>query len=242
MQEYILLLSRDKSLILEKGKVHNTKLGVIDTKNIKLNDVIQLKDCNFVAVKPNVVDLLKKCKRGAQIVMPKDAGQISSITGLGNGWKCLDAGSGSGYLSIYLGNVVGKKGKVITYEKRKNFYEIAKRNIELCNLEKVVNIKYEDVRKFSERNLDLAVFDLKNSHTLVKKTKNRLRPGGWLVIYSPHIEAQIKALEEMKETNMNIYTTIETIQRKWKSNFGYTHPEPSGIIHTGFITFARKVL
>ncbi len=242
MQEYILLLNSRNSLLLKKGRVYNTEFGKIDLRSVDYGSIIETKKAKFVAVKPSIIDLMKKCKRGAQIVMPKDACQIVAITGLSYGWRCLDAGSGSGFLAIFLGNIVGKKGKVYTYEKRKDFYELAKRNIEICGMENIVKIKNEDVAKFRERNLDLITFDLKDAHLLVEKAKRRLKPGGWLVIYSPHIEEQIKAIEEMRKNEMHVCCTIETMQRKWKSMYGYTHPEPSGILHTGFMTFGRKAL
>ena len=239
MREYILLISRKNSIIVEKGKKINTKFGVID-KNIEVGDIIELKNEKFVAVKPTFIDMLKKCKRGAQIVMPKDASQIIAITGLSHGWRCLDAGSGSGFLAIFLASMVGKKGKVITYERKKEFYEIAKRNIEMLGL-KNIKIKNEDVKNFRERNLDLITFDMKDAILLIDKAVKHLNYGGWLVVYSPHIEQQIDAIKKMEENGMQTYT-IENIQRRWKSLYGYTHPEPSGVIHTGFMTFGRKAI
>lgn len=239
MQEYILLINSENAIVLKKGRVHNTRFGKIDLRNVEIGEIIETKKSRFVVAEPTISDLLKKCRRSAQIVMPKDACQIVGITGLSTGWRCLDAGTGSGFLSIFLANIVGKKGKVYTYEKRKDFYEIAKRNIEICGLKNIV-IKNEDVKNFRERNLDLITFDFKDSHTMIKKAKGRLKKGGWLVIYSPHIEEQIVAIEEMRKNDMHVYATVENIQRKWKSIHGYTHPEPSGIIHTGFMTFSRR--
>ena len=240
MREYILLLSKDDSILIEKGKKKNTKYGIIDG-NVEYGEIVETKHKKFVAVKPSFIDLFKKFRRGAQIVSPKDASQIVAITGLSHGWRCLDAGSGSGFLAIFIANVVGKRGKVVTYEKRKEFYEIAKRNIEMSGMKNIV-IKNEDVKNFRERNLDLITFDMKDSVKLIGKAAKHLKYGGWLVIYSPHIEQQIAAREEMEKHGMNVYATIETIQRRWKSLYGYTHPEPSGILHTGFMTFGRKAL
>ena len=81
MPEYILLLSKNDSIIVEKGKRKNTKYGVIDGK-IEYGDIVELKGKKFVAVKPTFIDLLSVARRGAQIVMPKDASQIVAITGL----------------------------------------------------------------------------------------------------------------------------------------------------------------
>lgn len=239
MQKYILLINKDDSILVEKGKKKNTKYGVIDAKNIEIGDEIEAKGKKFVAVKPTFIDLLIKCRRGAQIVTPKDASQIVAVTGLSQGWKCLDAGSGSGFLAIFIASIVGEKGKVVTYEKRKEFYEIAKRNIEISGM-KNIKIKNEDVKNFRERNLDLITFDMKDSVSLIEKANKNLKYGGWLVIYSPHIEQQIEAIKEMRKNDMQIHGTIETIQRRWKSLYGYTHPESSGILHTGFMTFGRK--
>ena len=238
----MLILGKERSMLLERGKMHNTSLGRVDLRNAEYGEVIELKGDEYVIVKPTMADIMKKLRRGAQIVMPKDAAQIVAVTGMERGWRCLDAGSGSGFLAIFLGNIVGRKGKVYTYERREDFYRIAKRNIEKCGLEGVVKIKNEDVRNFRERNLDLITFDMKNSHEMVGRARKHLKHGGWLVIYSPHIEAQIKAREEMEKEGMHIHSTIENIQRMWKSSYGYTHPEPSGILHTGFLTFARRVL
>ncbi len=241
MQNYILLLNKKHSILLEKGKKTSTKFGVADLRDVEYGDIVEVGKQQFIAVKPTFIDMLKKCRRGAQIIMPKDAVQIIAITGLSQGWKCLDAGTGSGFMSIFLANMVGKSGKVITYEKRKEFYSIAKRNFEMCGL-KNIRAKNEDVKNFRERNLDLIIFDMKDSTKFIGKATRRLKPGGWLVVYSPHIEQQIEAIERMRENNMNVYATLENITRKWKSMYGYTHPVISDVIHTGFMTFGRKTL
>ncbi len=240
MQEYILLLNERHSILLRRGGKRNTKFGVVDLRDVEYGDIVEVGKQKFVVTKPTFIDMLSKCRRGAQIVTPKDAAQVIAITGLSQGWKCLDAGTGSGFMSIFLANIVGKKGKIITYEKRKEFYEIAKNNFKMCGLKNII-AKNEDVKNFRERNLDLIFFDMKGSPKLIEKASRRLKPGGWLVVYSPHIEQQIEAREEMKKNRMNVYTTVENIARKWKSLYGYTHPVISDVVHTGFMTFARKV-
>jgi len=75
---------------------------------------------------------------------------------------------------------------------------------------------------------------------LVKKCYSALKSGGWLCVYSPHIEQQIAARNAMEKNGFIMVKTMETIQRNWSSLKGFTHPRPSGIVHTGFITFGRK--
>jgi len=188
----------------------------------------------------NIVDLLRKCRRGPQIIMQKDAGIIIANTGIKSGSKCLDAGAGSGFLSIMLGNIVAPSGRVTAYEIKKDFYENVKKNIKICGLDKIIKVKNNDAAKFTEKNLDLITLDMKNAEKMVKKANRALKDGGFLVVYSPQIEQQIDVRKEMEKSGFARIRTIENIQREWSSFKGYTHPHPSGVMHTGFLTFGRK--
>ena len=188
---------------------------------------------------PTIIDLLKKCKRGPQVILPKDAASIVGITGIRAGWKCLDAGGGSGFLALFIGNLVRPGGKVTTYEKRKEHFDIIKQNIQTCNLKDTVRAKNKDASAFTEKNLDLITLDMKGVEEIVKKSHKALKPGGWLVVYSPHIEQQKATVEKMRQAGFREMQTIENIQRTWQVS-DFTHPHPSGILHTGFLTFGRK--
>jgi tRNA A58 N-methylase Trm61 len=83
-----------------------------------------------------------------------------------------------------------------------------------------------------------------NAEKMIKKASKMLKPGGWLCVYSPHIEQQKSVTKEMEDLKFIHIHTIENIQRSWQVNShkgGYTHPKPSGIMHTGFLTFGRKI-
>ncbi len=241
MSEYILLLHRDRKFVAKRGVI-NTHVGRVDASNAKIGEKLYAGNEEFVVLKPTLIDLLEKCRRGAQIIMPKDAAQVVAATGVGEGWRCLDGGSGSGFLAIFLGHIVGKTGRVYTYERREEFYAKAKKNIEVCGMEGIVEIKNGDITDFIEDNLDLVTLDMKGVEGMVEKVHGRLNSGGWLVVYSPHIEQQIRVREEMERNGFGYLRTVETIQREWKSLKGYTHPVPKGIMHTGFMTFGRKII
>lgn len=108
-------------------------------------------------------------------------------------------------------------------------------------MEGIVEVKHEDMANFVEDGLDLITLDVKGAEKMVGKARKHLNPGGWLVVYSPHIEQQIYVRDEMEKEGFGYIKTIETIQREWKSLGGYTHPVPRGIMHTGFMTFGRKI-
>lgn len=236
------LLIGEKSFIVEtEQKNFNNKYGKFDLAKIKIGKKIKSSlGKEFMAVKPTIIDLLHKCSRGPQVVTPKDAAQVVAVTGVTKGWKCLDAGAGSGFLSLFLGNIVGPEGKVTGYEKEKRHYEIVKKNINFCSAENV-KVKNKDILKgFTEKKLDLVTLDMKSAEKMVAKVSKALNYGGWLVVYSPHIEQQREVRDKMKNSGFTSIKTIENIQRSWTTDYGFSHPKYQGLMHTGFLTFGRK--
>ncbi len=224
-----------RTFTCDKGSINLEKAAY--GKKIKTNTGYE-----FSVVKPTIVDLMRKFRRGPQIITTKDAATIIAVTGLSQGWNCLDAGSGSGYLSIFLANLIGPSGHITTYEKEKRFYEVVKYNIEFSGLANI-QIKNKDASKFIEKNLDLVTLDMQNVEKIIEKCYKALKIGGWICIYSPHIEQQKKAIEKMEKCGFSFIQTIENMQRKWQVNNlkgGYSHPKYTGIGHTGFLTFGRK--
>lgn len=184
-------------------------------------------------------DIDKKFSRGPQIITRKDAAAIVAETGLRHDWNCLDLGGGSGFLSLFLANLL-TNGKITVYELRKEHAEIIKKNIEKSGFKniKVVNKPAED---FTGKNFDLITVDMKNAENVVEKCHAALKENGWLCIYSPHIEQQIACRAAMEKTGFVKIKTVENTQREWSSVHGFTHPIPSQVVHTGFITIARKL-
>ena len=188
--------------------------------------------------KSNLLEILKKLKRVPQIIMPKDASLILAYTGISPDSLIVDAGSGSGFLAIFLAYYC-RKGKVVTYEKRPDFAKVAKKNVKLSGLKNIV-VKEKDVLEgIGEKNVDLITLDMKGSEKVVKMSFDALRIGGWLVVYSPYIEQVISVREEIERLNFREIKTVENIVREWRVG-RHTLPEVSGLMHTGWLTFARK--
>ncbi|OFZ36337.1 MAG: hypothetical protein A3D92_01315 [Bacteroidetes bacterium RIFCSPHIGHO2_02_FULL_44_7] len=239
----ILLMGKRNFLLDTVQKQFHSQYGIVDLRKIKKygQKVKSSLGCEFVAVKPTIIDLLRKCKRLPQIITPKDAAQIMAATGASNGWKCLDAGAGSGFLAIFLGNAVSPDGRVTTYEINKEYAGAVKKNVRFCGLENVIKVKNRDILKgFTEKNPDLITLDMKYAEHLIKKAHKALKHGGWLCVYSPHVEQQAKAQKEISKLDFVSVKTTETIQREWTTDYGFSHPRYKGLMHTGFITFARK--
>lgn len=241
MSDSVMLLSKEHRFVAKRGTV-NTHVGRVDVSDAEIGDVVEVGDVRFVVARPTFTDLLQTCRRAAQVVTLKDAVQIVAVTGLGRGWRCVDGGSGSGFLALFLGHQVGPEGEVVTYERREDFHETVRHNIRRCNMEDIVTAKHADIASFDEHDLDLVTLDVKGAEGLVGRAHRRLRPGGWLVVYSPQIEQQIAARQEMKQVGFGHLATMETLQRRWQSRGGYTRPVTKGLLHTGFLTFGRRIV
>ncbi|MBI2542926.1 MAG: tRNA (adenine-N1)-methyltransferase [Candidatus Aenigmarchaeota archaeon] len=240
--EVVLLLNKDESYIVKIGKDFNTRSGIIKRKDIlskKFGHKIKTHmGKEFLITKPTINDLIKKFKRGAQVILPKDIGLILAYTGVRPDSLVVDAGAGSGYLAAFLANYLSL-GKVVTYEKDKRFVEIVKRNIKLSGL-KNLKLKNKDVSKgIDEKNVDLVTLDLQYPEKVIGHAYNSLKIGGWLVVYSPTMEEVIKVTKGIKKWFPEI-RIVENIVREWQTE-RTTRPKTMGMMHTGWLTFARKV-
>ena len=186
----------------------------------------------------NILDILAISKRGPQVVMPKDAGIIIAYTGASPGWKVLDAGTGSGWLSMFLANIV-KPGKVISYEKRPDFAKNVKEQIKRFGIKNLQVINKDIFEADVRGKFDLITLDMKDSDKILERLYKNLNNKGWIATYSPHIE-QVKSVNAaMINLGLSDIKTVENIIRDWKVD-DFTHPIPSGIMHTGFMVFGRK--
>jgi tRNA (adenine57-N1/adenine58-N1)-methyltransferase len=243
-KELVLLLGPGTYLVqVDERKLH-TEHGTINLNELEkkeFGDKIKTHTGKeFTIIKPNLIDILmRKAKRLPQIVTPKDASMVLAYTGISPDSLIVDAGSGSGFLIIFLAYYC-RDGKIITYEKRPEFCEAARKNVDLVGLKNIV-VKEKDIMKgIDEKNIDLLTLDMKNAEKMIEKIFNVLKPGGWLVVYSPQIEQVIAVRKKIDGLNFTQIKTVENIYRDWRVG-RHTLPEVSGVMHTGWLTFARKI-
>lgn len=243
--ETVLLMGKGENYVLTVSNDFHTKSGVISKKDLLKRKIGQKIKTHlgkeFLIIKPTMNDLIeRKFKRGAQVILPKDISLILAYTGINPDSIVVDAGTGSGYTSIFLGNYM-TNGKVITYEKDKRFVEISNHNIKISGL-KNVKLKNRDISKgIQEKNVDLINLDLQNPHKIIKRAYNALKIGGWLSIYSPTVDEMMKVSKEIMKYKFSDTRVVENIVREWQTE-RTTRPKTMGLMHTGFLIFARKMV
>jgi tRNA (adenine57-N1/adenine58-N1)-methyltransferase len=124
---------RMHTLVLAPGKVYHTHRGALPHDELiglpEGSVVSSSGGTSYLALRPLLADYVLGMPRGAQVVYPKDAAQIVAIGDIFPGARVLEAGAGSGALSCWLLRAVGPSGRVVSYEVRPDFAEIARRNV-----------------------------------------------------------------------------------------------------------------
>ena len=182
-------------------------------------------------------DFLSKCKRGPQVVLPKDIGMIIAYTGVGKESACVDAGAGSGFLAIALGNVCKS---VVSYEWRADFAELSEKNVKKSGVAGVT-IKQKSVFDgIDEKDVDLVTLDLADSDKAVAHAFGALKKGGHCVGYLPHAEQVKKFATASKEAGFSEVFCIESIVREILVRDAGVRPANMGLTHTAYLVFAKK--
>ncbi len=243
--ELVLLLSKDSSYLfpISNEKI-NTSDGWIQMSDLKKMDFGEKVKTStgkvFTIVRPSIIDVLRKrMKRSAQVMLPKDIASVIANTGVPSDSLIVDAGTGTGYLAVFLAKLL-PKSIIVTYEADKEFFKIAQKNMRSADVWNV-KMKNKDVtRGIQEKNVDLVVLDLKNSSAAIKHAHKSLKVGGWVAVYSPTVNHLIKISKVVKSAGFGEIKIVENIEREWQA-IKTVRPKTMGLMHTGFLTFARKI-
>ncbi len=200
----------------------------------------------YLALRPTLAEYVLEMPRGAQVIYPKDLAIIMFWADIYPGCRVLEAGMGSGALTLALLRAVGPEGKVISYEQREEFARRALANIrtrmgEVTNL--VVRLSPVESGVRDEEPVDRVILDLAEPWTLVEAVAAVLRPGGIFLSYLPTIIQSQQLVERLRRhAEWGLLETFETLFRPWNIDGQSVRPFHRMVAHTGFITVARRIV
>ena len=195
---------------------------------------------SYTAVRPTLAEVILKMPRGAQVIYPKDLGPILMLADIFPGARVLEAGVGSGALSMTL---LRAGAHVVGYELRPDFANRARDNVAAFLGEGVLEryrVELRDVYDgIDEQGLDRMVLDLPEPWRVIKHAETALRPGGILLSYLPSIGQVAQLRDAIDHSSFGMAETIEVLQRGWHIDGPSVRPDHRMVAHTGFLSAAR---
>ena len=189
---------------------------------------------SLACLRPRYADFVLKMPRGAQLVYPKDVGAIVVFADVGPGAAVLEAGTGSGALTIALCRAAGPDGRVVSYEARADFHATASVNVELFfgKIPSSLDLRHGDVReaRATGDRFGRVVLDLPEPWSVLEAVTQALSPGGVFCCYLP----------TTNQTQTAVLATMEIMLRTWHVTRQSVRPDHRMVAHTGFITVGRR--
>ena len=199
----------------------------------------------FTAFIPLLSDYVLSMPRGATIVYPKDAAMIVGVADVYPGAHVLEAGVGSGALSLSLLRAVGPEGSLDSFERRDDFAEIARSNVAnyFGSLPDHWSLTVGSVQEIdSDKVYDRVILDMLAPWECVEMAAKVLRPGGVFLAYvatTTQLSATAEALKN--DGHFTEPESSETIVRGWHHEGLAVRPQQRMIGHTGFLIQSRRM-
>jgi tRNA (adenine57-N1/adenine58-N1)-methyltransferase catalytic subunit len=181
--------------------------------------------------------ILKGMKRGPAVIIPKDIGMVISYTGIGKKSKVVEAGAGSGFASIVLGNIVKS---VVSYERNAAFCGLAKKNVENAGLKNVKIKKADILEGIKEKGVDLVLLDMPEAQNAAGHSYKALAKDGYLVGFLPNMEQAKEFYFACEKNKFSDVFMLESMVREYDVRIYGVRPKHVGLTHTAYLVFARK--
>jgi tRNA (adenine57-N1/adenine58-N1)-methyltransferase len=199
----------------------------------------------FLAFKPLLGDFVLSMPRGATIVYPKDAALIVGFADIAPGTHVLEAGVGSGALTISLLRAVGHEGSVDSFERRDEFAEIATRNVQeyFKGLPSNWSLTVGSVQDADRsKKYDRIILDMLSPWECVDLADEVLHPGGVFLAYVATTTQLSVTAEAIKSSGrFTEPESSESLVRGWHHEGLAVRPDHRMIAHTGFLIQARRL-
>ncbi|KAA1249737.1 tRNA (adenine-N1)-methyltransferase [Mycobacterium simiae] len=241
-RHYTMLLTAGAEFHTHRGSIaHDAVIGLAQGSVVKSSN-----GALFLVLRPLLVDYVMSMPRGPQLIYPKDAAQIVHEGDIFPGARVLEAGAGSGALTLSLLRAVGPTGQVVSYEQRADHAEHARRNVaNFCgeapqNWQLIVSDVAE--ADLPDGSVDRAVLDMLAPWEVLDSVSRLMIAGGVLVIYVATVTQLSKVVEALRA--QQCWTeprSWETLQRGWNVVGLAVRPQHSMRGHTAFLVVTRRL-
>jgi tRNA (adenine57-N1/adenine58-N1)-methyltransferase len=239
-REYLARLDRARPIAIRGGKIAVEEIIGREEGMVIRSSVNE----PFVVFRPTLPQLIPNLPRSAQVIYPKDIGAILLWADIFPGARVIEAGVGAGALSMALLRALGKEGRLVSYELREDFAELARKNVSrYFGAAPDWTIKLGDVAaELNETDIDRVILDLPEPWQVIERAWQALRPGGILLAYLPTV-LQVKSLVDALRADRRFacLETSENLMRFWHFKGMSARPQHRMVAHTGFLTSARRL-
>lgn len=193
-------------------------------------------------LEPSLRDLIQHIRRGTQIIYPKDAAYLVHRLSLRAGNTIIEAGTGSGGLTMALAWAVAPLGKVYTYETRLETHNLARNNFERVGLLPYIQQRHRDIEDgFDQTNVDALFLDVRQPWRYLHHVRAALRPDGFFASLLPTTNQVSELLMGLESNAFADIEVEELLLRRYKPVPDRLRPDDMMNGHTGFLVFARRI-
>ncbi|MDE2386114.1 MAG: tRNA (adenine-N1)-methyltransferase [Actinomycetales bacterium] len=211
--------------------------------------ILNQQGIEYLAFRPLLADFVLSMPRGAAIVYPKDSAQIVTNGDIFPGARVVEAGVGSGALSMYLLRAIGQNGTLDSFERRAEFAEIAEANVRTNFGVKPENwnvhlgdLQDELPKKCAAGTIDRVVLDMLAPWECIDVAADALVPGGVLIAYVATVTQLSRFTEALRDSELFAEPVAwESMVRDWHLQGLAVRPEHRMIAHTAFLVMARRM-
>jgi tRNA (adenine57-N1/adenine58-N1)-methyltransferase len=240
---------RRHTITLQPGAQYHTHKGMLEHDELIGSPegvvVTTTGGVAFLALRPLLSDFVLSMPRGATVIYPKDAAQIVGMVDIFPGAYVVEAGAGSAALTCSLLRAVGEHGRLVSYERRADFAEVARRNVE--TFFGAPHPAWElRVGDLADAELDggvhRVVLDMLAPWEHVDAMADALVPGGVLCSYvatTPQLSRVVEALRD--HGGFTEPSAWESLLRTWHVEGLAVRPDHRMNGHTGFLVTSRRL-
>jgi len=244
---------RMNTVTLEAGGEFHTHRGVLQHDDVigkpDASVVFSSNEIEYLALRPLLTDFVMSMPRGAAIIYPKDAAQIVGAADIFPGATVVEAGVGSGALSLWLLRAIGPSGQLHSFERREEFSDVARGNVttflgaEPENWTVTIGDLAEALPEVAEAGtVDRVVLDMLAPWECIEVVADALTPGGVLICYIATVTQLSRVAEAIRSSGLFTNPeSNETIVRGWHVEGLAVRPDHRMVAHTGFLLTARRL-